>query len=158
MRRHPRRASILCGSRRAFGTLLLGAVLLACAPAQARRGHGAPAGLRPGLYTISILAPTLDPALTIDEQTLHVCYTAAEAGAHANPIMPAAERKGCTSPDALVGNVLAYDATCKDGLHNLRLTQIGPESYVGKYLYVSKGQPRLQLEPAVRLHRDGDCP
>ena len=148
--------------RRAFCVALVAGALLAAAPTQARRLHGAgggsPAGLRPGLYTVSILAPTLDPALTIDEQTLHICYSTADAGTHANPIMPPAERKGCTSSDLLVGNVLAYDSTCKDGLHNLRLTEIAPDSYVGKYLYVSKGQPRLQLEPAVRLHRDGECP
>ena len=58
----------------------------------------------------------------------------------------------------MVGNVLSFDNTCKDGLHNLRLTATGPDSYSGKYLYVSKGQPRLQLEPFVELHREGDCP
>ena len=131
---------------------------VAPAAAKSRRGEASSSGLRPGLYSVSILAATLDPRLTVDEQTFRTCYAAADARKHLNPIMPASERAGCNSPDLMVGNVLTFDATCKDGLHNLRLEAIDADTYVGKYLYVGNGRPRLQLEPAVRMHRDGDCP
>lgn len=150
-------------SRRA---LLLAALLLAgaCVTAQARHAHAPgpaaalPPGLPPGRYSVKIIAPTLDPSMALDEQIKDICYSRDEARVHANPIMPPPERAGCTHNDLMVGNVLTFDGTCEDGLHNLRLTAIGPDSYTGKYLYVSKGRPRVQLEPFIQMHREGDCP
>lgn len=141
--------------------LLLAAGLASNAEARHRATHAEgslPPGLPPGRYSLRIVAPTLLPSVALDQPVADICYSREDARVHANPIMPAPERADCTQHDLMIGNVLSFDDTCRDGLHNLRLAEDGPDSYSGKYLYVSKGQPRLQLEPFVQLHCEGDCP
>jgi hypothetical protein len=54
-------------------------------------------GLPPGQYTIKLLAPTLAPALSVDEQVFSVCYSAGDAAAQRNPVMPAEQAARCSS-------------------------------------------------------------
>lgn len=154
------------------------ALLVLLVPASARHRHhggGASVGLPehglmpegpalpPGLYAVKILAPTLGPRLSIDEQILKVCYSAAESNAHANIVMPVAERATCKQESLQIGDDLAFNDFCADGYHRLRIFRIADASYQGTYRLVGKSKggldhPGLMLEPAVQLRREGDCP
>jgi hypothetical protein len=141
---------------------LAGAVLILAvgvSPLWAKRARTQP-GLEPGAYTVKILAPTLSPAMSADEQVFRICYSAADAAAHANPIMPAAERAACKHDTFIpaIGDDLVYDDSCADGSHRLRITRINEASWQGTYRLVGKGKPPLMLEPTVQLRREGTCP
>lgn len=169
--------------RRLAASALALLILLAPAAARHRRhhdGHGGGDGasvglperglmpegpaLPPGLYTLVILAPTLDPRLAIDEQVQKVCYSAADSAAHANIVMPPAERAACKQESLAIGDDLAFDDFCDDGYHRLRVFRIADASYGGTYRFVAKAKgglldhSGLMLEPAVQLRREGDCP
>ncbi|WP_337268931.1 hypothetical protein [Oryzifoliimicrobium ureilyticus] len=107
--------------------------------------------LPPGLWKVRIFAPGLTPAMANDEQTYQICYSEADAKNHVNPVLPKAEAKGCQADFMDLGD-LAFDASCPDSDHRLRISQAGEDSWRGTYRYVAKDS-NLMLEPAVELTR-----
>jgi len=148
-------------------------VLSATTTAQAQDGgrielpgrRGSAPGLAPGRYTVTLAAPTLAPALSLDEQVFSICYTAADAAAEKNPVMPAPQAARCSHRYMRIGRDMSFETTCPDGFHNLRLSPINDTSYQGTYRFNSAGTGqfigdranRIALEPAVRLQREGEC-
>lgn len=133
-----RRAKIMMRS------CLATAILLISAPAFAEDG-----GLPPGLWQVRIFTPVPTPELKNDEQVFQVCYDAAAVKSHMNPVLPKAQAAQCNLDFTDMGD-LAYDATCKDGDHRLRISQVAEGLWRGTYRFLGK-EDGTMLEPAVEL-------
>ncbi len=108
------------------------------------------AGLSKGLWEIRIFTPVPKPELKNEEQTYRICYDEASVSKHTNPVLPPAQAKSCQLDFTDMGDVV-YDASCKDGDHRLRVSEVADGYWRGTYRFV--GKDRTMLEPAVELKR-----
>lgn len=132
-----------------LGTSLLAALFMAAVPASAQDS-----GLPKGLWQVRLFAPVLTPELKNDEQIFQLCYDDNAVKSHMNPVLPKAEAGQCKLDFTDMGD-LAYDATCKDGDHRLRISEVADGLWRGTYRFVGKDDG-VMLEPAVELKRIGD--
>lgn len=106
------------------------------------------AGLSKGLWQVRIFTPVPTPELKNDEQTYQICYDEESMRKHTNPVLPEAQAKSCKLDFTDMGDIV-YDASCKDGDHRLRISEVADGYWRGTYRFV--GKDRTMLEPAVEL-------
>ncbi|MBB3945387.1 hypothetical protein GGQ73_001320 [Rhizobium skierniewicense] len=111
-------------------------------------------GLPTGLWQVRLFTPIPTPELKNDEQVFQICYNEAAAKAHMNPVLPKAQASKCDLDFTDMGD-LAYDASCKDGDHRLRISKAAEGLWRGTYRFVGKA-PDTMLEPAVELKKIAD--
>ncbi|XUY28574.1 hypothetical protein RMR21_015780 [Agrobacterium sp. rho-8.1] len=111
-------------------------------------------GLPTGLWQVRLFTPIPTPELKNDEQVFQICYNEAAAKAHVNPVLPKAQASKCDLDFTDMGD-LAYDASCKDGDHRLRISEAAEGLWRGTYRFVGKA-PDTMLEPAVELKKIAD--
>lgn len=111
-------------------------------------------GLPAGLWQVRIFTPIPTPELKNDEQVFQICYDEAAIKAHMNPVLPKAQSAKCDLDFTDMGD-LAFNATCKDGDHRLRISEAAEGFWRGTYRFVGKA-PRTMLEPAVELKKIAD--
>ncbi|PDS75668.1 hypothetical protein [Rhizobium sp. L43] len=108
-------------------------------------------GLPTGLWQVRIFTPVPTPELKNDEQVFRICYDQAAVKSHMNPVLPKAEAAKCRLDFTDMGDV-AYDATCRDGDHRLRISEAADGLWRGTYRFVGNKGGAI-LEPAVELKR-----
>jgi hypothetical protein len=111
-------------------------------------------GLPTGLWQVRLFTPIPTPELKNDEQVFQICYNEAAVKAHMNPVLPKAQASKCDLDFTDMGDV-AYDASCKDGDHRLRISEAAEGLWRGTYRFVGKA-PDTMLEPAVELKKIAD--
>ncbi|MBB4479431.1 hypothetical protein [Rhizobium etli] len=111
-------------------------------------------GLPTGLWQVRIFTPVPTPELKNDEQVFKICYDKTAVKSHMNPVLPKAQAAKCKLDFADMGD-LAYDASCKDGDHRLRISEAADGLWRGTYRFVGK-KDDVTLEPAVELKRIAD--